>query len=148
MRGSQGFPWSFFDKPTFPHQADRCFNNPVITAPIVIDHRIVEDAQPKRAPYISRPQFAYVWREAGIDLPNGCLYRRARSLYLEDAFAIRNEPWEHIYGGVACQLIVQTYYYSTRTHFNAANQRLQRGTSYTHPIYLHKLSSLTHGMTL
>ena len=64
-------------------------------APIAIDSRIVDVVQPKKdtlgLPAPARERF----EKAGIDLSNGYPYRPARPLYLQDAFAVRNEPWEH-----------------------------------------------------
>lgn len=68
-------------------------------APIAIDPRIIDVAQPKKdtiaLPSATRERL----EKAGIDLSNGYPYRPARPLYLEDAFAIRNEPWDHIDAG-------------------------------------------------
>lgn len=64
-------------------------------APIAIDSRIVDVVQPKKdtlgipAPAKTRLE------KAGVDLSQGYPYRPARPLYLQDAFEIRNEPWEH-----------------------------------------------------
>ncbi|KAF2171449.1 hypothetical protein M409DRAFT_50887 [Zasmidium cellare ATCC 36951] len=64
-------------------------------APIAIDPQIRDVAQPKKdtlaLPATTRERLD----RAGIDLSNGYPYRPARPLYLDDAFAIRNEPWQH-----------------------------------------------------
>lgn len=64
-------------------------------APIAIDSRITDVVQPKKDT-LGLPQAARERLEkAGVDLSNGYPYRPARPLYLQDAFEIRNEPWEH-----------------------------------------------------
>lgn len=64
-------------------------------APIAIDSRIVDVAQPKKDTLgLPEPTKARLER-ADIDLSNGYPYRPARPLYLQDAFEIRNEPWDH-----------------------------------------------------
>jgi len=64
-------------------------------APIAIDSRIVDVVQPKKDTLgLPEPTKAR-YEKAGIDLTNGYPYRPARPLYLQDAFAIRNEPWQH-----------------------------------------------------
>ncbi|KAK4506405.1 hypothetical protein PRZ48_000135 [Zasmidium cellare] len=64
-------------------------------APIAIDPQIIDVAQPKKdtlaLPATTRERLD----KAGVDLSNGYPYRPARPLYLDDAFAIRNEPWYH-----------------------------------------------------
>lgn len=68
-------------------------------APIAIESHITEVVQPRKdtlgLPAPTKERFD----KAGIDLSNGYPYRPARPLYLQDAFAIRNEPWEHIDAG-------------------------------------------------
>lgn len=64
-------------------------------APIAIDSRITDVVQPKKdtlgLPATTRERL----EKAGIDLSDGYPYRPARPLYLQDAFAIRSEPWQH-----------------------------------------------------
>lgn len=64
-------------------------------APIAIDPRITDVAQPKKdtlgLPAATRERLEKV----GIDFSGGYPYRPARPLYLQDAFEIRNEPWKH-----------------------------------------------------
>ncbi|KXT16333.1 hypothetical protein AC579_3771 [Pseudocercospora musae] len=68
-------------------------------APIAIDSRITDVVQPKKdnlglpEPTVKR------FEKAGIDLSHGYPYRPAKPLYLQDAFEIRNEPWEHVDAG-------------------------------------------------
>lgn len=72
-------------------------------APVAIDQTIVEPIDPRikdvaapRKDTLGLPP-ATIERltKAGIDLSNGYPYRPARPLYLQDAFEVRNEPWEH-----------------------------------------------------
>lgn len=64
-------------------------------APSAIDPSITDVIQPKKdtlgLPKETRARF----ERANIDLSNGYPYRPARPLYLQDAYNIRNEPWEH-----------------------------------------------------
>lgn len=64
-------------------------------APIAIDSRITDVAQPKKdtlgLPASTRSRL----EKAGVDLSDGYPYRPARPLYLDDAYSIRNEPWKH-----------------------------------------------------
>lgn len=64
-------------------------------APIAIEPQIVDVVQPKKdtlgLPAAARARL----EKAGVDLSNGYPYRPARPLYLQDAFAVRNEPWIH-----------------------------------------------------
>lgn len=64
-------------------------------APSAIDASITDVVQPKKdtlgLPKETRARF----ERANIDLSNGYPYRPARPLYLQDAYNIRNEPWEH-----------------------------------------------------
>ncbi|KAF7193415.1 Alpha-ketoglutarate-dependent dioxygenase cnsP [Pseudocercospora fuligena] len=68
-------------------------------APIAIDSRITEVVQPKKDDLGLPEPTLKRFEKAGIDLSNGYPYRPAKPLYLQDAFAIRNEPWEHIDAG-------------------------------------------------
>lgn len=64
-------------------------------APIAIDPSITDVVQPKKDTLgLPEPTLAR-FKKAGIDLSNGYPYRPARPLYLDDAFKIRGEPWEH-----------------------------------------------------
>lgn len=69
-------------------------------APVAIDSRIVDVAAPIKDTLALPGPLRERLEKAGIDLSNGYPYRPARPLYLQDAFAIRNEPWEHIDAGV------------------------------------------------
>lgn len=64
-------------------------------APSAIDASITDVVQPKKdtlgLPKETRARF----ERANIDLSNGYPYRPARPLYLQDAYNIRNQPWEH-----------------------------------------------------
>jgi len=64
-------------------------------APSAIDASITDVVQPKKdtlgLPKETRARF----ERANIDLSSGYPYRPARPLYLQDAYNIRNEPWEH-----------------------------------------------------
>jgi len=65
-------------------------------APIAIDSRITDVVQPKKKDTLGLPEPTRARLEkAGIDLSNGYPYRPAAPLYLQDAFAIRGEPWVH-----------------------------------------------------
>ena len=68
-------------------------------APIAIDSRITDVAQPKKdtlgLPTPARERL----EKAGIDLSGGYPYRPARPLFLQDAFQIRNAPWKHVDAG-------------------------------------------------
>ena len=64
-------------------------------APIAIDPAIKDIAQPIKDTLGLPPQTKKRLEKAGIDLSQGYPYRPARPLYLDDAFNIRNEPWQH-----------------------------------------------------
>ena len=69
-------------------------------APIAIDRAPIESsitdvAQPKKDTLGLPPTTRARLEKAGIDLTDGYPYRPARPLYLQDAYAIRNEPWQH-----------------------------------------------------
>ena len=63
--------------------------------PIPIDPTIKDVVQPKQDT-LGLPEPSRIRLEkAGIDLSHGYPYRPARPLYLDDATAIRGEPWDH-----------------------------------------------------
>ncbi|KAF2156307.1 TauD-domain-containing protein [Myriangium duriaei CBS 260.36] len=64
-------------------------------APIAIDPKITDVVQPKKDTLELPPESRKRLTKAGIDLASGYPYRPARPLYLQDAFDIRNEPWDH-----------------------------------------------------
>lgn len=73
-------------------------------APIAIDSRIKDVIQPKKDTLgIPAPAKARL-EKAGVDLSHGYPYRPARPLYLQDAFEIRNEPWEHDDAGARAKI--------------------------------------------
>lgn len=68
-------------------------------APIAIDPSI-KDAVEQKKDTLPLPKAARARLEqANVDLSNGYPYRPAKPLYLQDAFNVRNEPWEHIDAG-------------------------------------------------
>lgn len=64
-------------------------------APIAIDPAIKDVVQPRKDTLELPPETEKRLKKAGIDLTNGYPYRPARPLYLQDAVAIRGEPWKH-----------------------------------------------------
>ena len=64
-------------------------------APSAIDASITDVVQPKKDTLGLPKETQARFERANIDLSNGYPYRPARPLYLQDAYNIRNEPWEH-----------------------------------------------------
>ena len=89
-------------------------------APIAIDRapidtRITDVAQPKKDTLGLPPATRARLEKAGIDLADGYPYRPARPLYLQDAYEIRNEPWQHKDAGARADK-------SKRSLFDAASK--------------------------
>lgn len=60
-----------------------------------IDPKIKDVAAPIKDSLALPPASRARLERAGVDLSHGYPYRPARPLYLDDAFAIRDEPWQH-----------------------------------------------------
>ncbi|KAL1303595.1 hypothetical protein AAFC00_006960 [Neodothiora populina] len=68
-------------------------------APSAIDPEIKDVIQPKKDT-LGLPKAARARLEkANVDLSEGYPYRPARPVYLQDAFNVRNKPWEHVDAG-------------------------------------------------
>ena len=65
-------------------------------APIAIDPTITDVAQPRKDSLDLPPESRKRLVKAGIDLSQGYPYRPARPLYLQDAYKIRGQPWDHV----------------------------------------------------
>ncbi|EAW12389.1 TauD/TfdA dioxygenase family protein [Aspergillus clavatus NRRL 1] len=65
-------------------------------APVAIDPRIVDVAEPRKETLPLPPAARDRLEKAGIDLSSGYPYRPARPLYLDDVYNIRNYDREHI----------------------------------------------------
>lgn len=72
-------------------------------APIAIDPSI-KDVVEQKKDTLPLPKAARARLEkANIDLSNGYPYRPLKPLYLQDAFNVRNEPWEHVDAGARAE---------------------------------------------
>lgn len=77
-------------------------------APIAIDPTIKDVVQPQKDSLGLPKETRARLEKANVDLSNGYPYRPARPLYLQDAFNIRNEPWEHVDAGARAKKVDAT----------------------------------------